>query len=101
MKNKSILVGVLSLGTFAMGTATTFAAIKPVVTTTIEATCGDKKMDSKTTGKTTDAKCGDKKTEVKTKDGKCGEGKCGGKKMKKNNKASKAKNMAGKETAKA
>lgn len=42
MKNKSILVGVLSLGAFAMGTTTSFATVKTTTATTIEATCGDK-----------------------------------------------------------
>ncbi|MDR6157540.1 MULTISPECIES: HvfA family oxazolone/thioamide-modified RiPP metallophore [Chryseobacterium] len=94
MKNKSILVGVLSLGALVTGTTTTFATVKTTAATTIEAACGDKKAD----GKTKEATCGDKKADAKTKEGKCGEGKCGDKKMKKE---AKAKAKAEKKAAKA
>lgn len=87
MKKQSILVGVLSLGAFAMGTTSSFATVKTTNATTIEASCGDKKADAKTDTKATEATCGDKKADAKTKEGKCGEGKCGDKKMKKEEKA--------------
>lgn len=86
MKKQSILVGVLSLSAFAMGTTTTFATVKSENATTLEASCGDKKAEAKTDSKTKEASCGEKKEEKKakkskktkkTKEGKCGEGKCG------------------------
>jgi hypothetical protein len=49
MKKQSILVGVLSLSAYAMGTTTSFATVKTTTATTIEATCGDKKAEAKTT----------------------------------------------------
>ncbi len=94
MKRQSILVGVLSLSAFAMGTTTTYAAVKATTATTIEATCGDKKGEAKTDAKTKEASCGDKKATAKTKEGKCGEGKCGDKKKKKESKAKTEKKAA-------
>jgi uncharacterized low-complexity protein len=66
----------------ALGTA---GEVRTSLVKSIEATCGEKKAETKDT-KTKDAKCGEKKAkdakcgEKKAKDGKCGEGKCGEKK---------------------
>lgn len=100
MKKSGILVGALALGAFTLGTTSTFASVKTIESTSIEASCGGKNTADKTKDakcgdkKTAEAKCGDKKTEAKTKDakcgeGKCGEGKCGGKKSKKEMKKTK------------
>ena len=65
----------------ALGTA---GEVRNSLVKTVEATCGEKKADTKAT----DAKCGEKKAkdakcgEKKAKDAKCGEGKCGEKKTK-------------------
>ena len=56
----------------ALGTA---GEVRTSLVKSIEATCGEKKAETKD-AKTKDAKCGEKKA----KDGKCGEGKCGEKK---------------------
>ncbi|MDH6253820.1 putative low-complexity protein [Chryseobacterium sp. H1D6B] len=85
MKN-SILVGALALSAFAAGTNPTFASIRTTNAVSVEAACGDKKADAKADGKAKEASCGDKKAEMKAKEGKCGEGKCGGKKQKKEQK---------------
>ena len=67
----------------ALGTA---GEVRSALVKNIEATCGEKKEESKDATKTKDAKCGEKKAkdakcgEKKAKDGKCGEGKCGEKK---------------------
>ncbi len=66
----------------ALGTA---GEVRTSLVKSIEATCGEKKAETKD-AKTKDAKCGEKKAkdgkcgEKKAKDGKCGEGKCGEKK---------------------
>ncbi|MCE3259069.1 MAG: hypothetical protein K0S12_710 [Bacteroidetes bacterium] len=66
----------------ALGTA---GEVRSSLVKSIEATCGEKKAETKD-AKTKDAKCGEKKAkdakcgEKKAKDGKCGEGKCGEKK---------------------
>jgi uncharacterized low-complexity protein len=60
----------------ALGTA---GEVRSALVKNIEASCGEKKAETKTADtKTKDAKCGEKKA----KDGKCGEGKCGEKKGK-------------------
>jgi uncharacterized low-complexity protein len=67
----------------ALGTA---GEVRSSLVKSIEATCGEKKAETKDAAKTKDAKCGEKKAkdakcgEKKAKDGKCGEGKCGEKK---------------------
>ncbi len=70
-----------------LGTA---GEVRSSLVKSIEATCGEKKAETKDAKakdtKTKDAKCGEKKAkdgkcgEKKAKDGKCGEGKCGEKK---------------------
>ncbi|MCE3228063.1 MAG: hypothetical protein K0S32_2614 [Bacteroidetes bacterium] len=67
----------------ALGTA---GEVRTSLVKSIEATCGEKKAETKDATKAKDAKCGEKKAkdakcgEKKAKDGKCGEGKCGEKK---------------------
>ncbi|MBA3665411.1 MAG: hypothetical protein H0W61_14545 [Bacteroidetes bacterium] len=73
----------------ALGSA---GEVRSALVKSIEATCGEKKAETKSTDtkstdtKSKDAKCGEKKAkdgkcgEKKAKDGKCGEGKCGEKK---------------------
>ncbi len=72
----------------ALGSA---GEVRTALVKTIEASCGEKKAETKTDAtktdaKAKDAKCGEKKAkdgkcgEKKAKDGKCGEGKCGEKK---------------------
>ncbi len=58
----------------ALGSA---GEVRSSLVKSIEATCGEKKAETKD-AKSKDAKCGEKKA----KDGKCGEGKCGEKKGK-------------------
>lgn len=79
MNKKQILVGAFALSAFAMNTTNVFASVKTTYNSVTEASCGNKKSDKKDDkkAKTCEAKCGDKKAEAKTKDGKCGEGKCG------------------------
>lgn len=95
MKKSGILVGALALGAFTLGTTSTFASVKTIESTSIEANCGGKSTTDKTKDakcgdkKNAEAKCGDKKNEAKSKDAKCGEGKCGGKKTKKEMKKAK------------
>jgi uncharacterized low-complexity protein len=68
----------------ALGTA---GEVRSALVKNIEASCGEKKAETKDAAKTKDAKCGEKKADGKAKDAKCGEGKakdakCGEKKAK-------------------
>jgi len=90
MKNKSTLNALVlaSLATFTVGSSAAFAAVAldtGYEVAAMEASCGADKQKTESTDKAKEGKCGEgkcggdkAKTSDKAKEGKCGEGKCGG-----------------------
>ncbi len=90
MNNKSTLNALVlaSLATFAVGSNVAFAAVPMdggYEVASMEAACGADKQKTESTDKAKEGKCGEGKcggdkaaTADKAKEGKCGEGKCGG-----------------------